>query len=112
MSLDKFNRWVTRKGITGQTARKIGNSYQLNQRKYPEMSPLEISHVVITELTGSIPDKNSPESLANVAKILVMMVQISHKKPLLIEVMEDEIVVEELTKMGVPMSVIRGQRGY
>ena len=106
-----FTKWVTKKGITGGKAREVGELYRVLQAKDPRMSALQISHLIMKHYTGESAPSDYPVSLGFLVECLVDQAQeatMIGRKTEEIKLMEREVVQEEMTKMGVPMSVIRG----
>jgi len=109
MSFDGFNRWITKRGISGQKAREVAKKYREIQSEYPQMTPVQIAHQVINIYTGEARHPDDPVSLGLLVKVLVDVAQegfLIGKKNWDIVEMEKEVVEQELTKMGLPMHII------
>ena len=76
------------------------------------MTPLQISHAIVTIHTGDSYNQNMPICLADLVDTLVDVAQDNPftfgNKTREIKRMERDVIEEELTQLGLPISVIRG----
>lgn len=101
-----FTKWITRKGITGIKAREVGRAYCDMQKTHPQLTPEEICRLVIKKYIGELESFAWCGGLALLADGLVDEAQGFHSKTLDIKYMERCVIVEEMTKLGVPKEVI------
>jgi len=105
-----FNKWITKKGITGKIAREVGDWYCARQRANPHMAPMQIADMLIIKNSpGGDRRMDCTVSLLRLVDALVDQAQaggLIGRKSLEIRMIEREVIKEELQKKGVPDEVI------